>query len=67
MHKKRQKATDELLSKQTLRAYVMNTCKNEKGKNTSFFHCLLNKASLSQGRKKGMQVHNASGSKNTIG
>lgn len=42
----------------------MNTCKSEKGKNTSFTHCLLNKASLSRGRRKVTQVRSASGLKN---
>lgn len=68
MHKKSNNATNKrILIKLTRRTYFMNTCKNEKGKNTSVFHCLLNKASLSQGRNTIIQVHNTSGLKNMAG
>ena len=58
MSKKEQQSHNErILSKHALGTYFVNTCKSEKGNNASYFHCLLNKASLFQGRKNVIQVH----------
>lgn len=57
MSKESNKATVRGFFQSILGTYFVNTCKNEKGKNASYFHCLLNKASLFQGRKNVIQVH----------